>query len=107
MHRLLLMKKLSIVSKKPLKILKQLNIHNDFSTSGINLSSFKDSSDDQMNVSLFNIKKTLKLANAEFEDGFTNIKTTCPACKPTENVDDIYINKTTGKIRWLTSGINY
>lgn len=97
-HRLLLTKKLSIVSKKPLKILKQITANNDFSTSGHRLSSFKDNSDDQMNVSLFSIKKSLKLANAEFEDGFTNIKTHCPVCEPADKAEDIYINKTTGKL---------
>lgn len=97
-HRLFLTKKLSIVSKKPLKILKQLNANNDFSTSHHSLSSFKDSNDDQMNVSLFNIKKSLKLANADFEDGFTNIKTLCPVCEPSGKAEDIFINKTTGKL---------
>lgn len=95
-HRLLLTKKLSLVSKKPLKILKQLNVSQDFSTSGSNLSSFKDGNSDQMNVSLFNIKKSLKLANIEFEDGFTNLKTMCPVCDPSGKAEDIYINKTTG-----------
>lgn len=96
-HRLLLTKKLSLVSKKPLKIFKQRNVTQDFSTSGASLSSFKDTSGDQMNVSLFNVKKSLKLANIEFEDGFTNLKTLCPVCDPTGKAEDIYINKTTGE----------
>lgn len=96
-HRLFLTKKLSLVSKKPLKILKQLNVNNDFSTPSSSFSSFKDNTSDQMSVSLFNIKKSLRLANTEFEDGFTNLKTRCPVCEPAEAADDIYINKTTGK----------
>lgn len=96
-HRLLLSQKLSLVSKKPLKVLKQLNVNQDFSTSSTTLSSFKESGSDHMNVSLFNIKKSLKLANKEFEDGFTNIRTVCPVCDPKEKAEDIYINKTTGK----------
>lgn len=95
-HRLLLTKNLSILSKKPLKILKQLNTTNDLSTSGHSYYSFKANSDDQTNVSLFNIKKSLKLANADTEDGFTNIKTLCPVCEPSK-AGDIYINKTTGE----------
>lgn len=100
-HRLLLTKKLSLVSKKPLKILKQLNVHHDFSTSVSNLNSFKDSNSDQMNVSLFNIKKSLKMQNIAFEDGFTNLKTSCPVCETSDTAEDIYINKTTGKIASL------
>lgn len=96
-HRLFLSKKLSLVSKKPLKILKQLNVNNDFSTSGSSFSNFKDNTSDQLNVSLFNIKKSLKCANTEYEDGFTNMKTRCPVCEPAELADDIYINKTTGE----------
>lgn len=95
-HRLLLTKKL--VSKKPLKIVKQLNGNQDFSTTCCSTSSFKDNSSDQLNVSLFNIKKSLKLANTQFEDGFTNLKTLCPACDPQGKSEDIYINKTTGEI---------
>lgn len=96
-HRLFLSKKLSIVSKKPLNILKQLNANNDFSTTGTSFTNYKDNTSDQMNVSLFNIKKSLRLANTEFEDGFTNLKTRCPVCEPVDVVDGIYINKTTGE----------
>lgn len=95
-HRLLLSKKLSLMSKKPLKILKQLNP--EFSTTNTSSSSFKDGNGDQMNVSLFNIKKSLKLANKEFEDGFTNLKTMCPVCDPTGKTQKIFINKTTGEL---------
>lgn len=102
-HRLLLTKKLSLVSKKPLKIFKQLNASQEFSTSGSNLSSFKDDEREQMNVSLFNIKKSLKLANIEFDDGFTHLKTICPACDPAGKAEDIYINKTTGEMEISTS----
>jgi hypothetical protein len=94
----LLSKKLTLVSKKPLKVLKQLNVNQDFSTSSTTLSSFKDSGSDYTNVSLYNIKKSVKLANKEFVDGFTNIKTICPVCDPKENPEDIYINKTTGNL---------
>lgn len=97
-HRLLLSKKLSLMSKKPLKILKQLNPTQDFSTTNASPSSFKDANGDQMNVSLFNIKKSLKLANKEFEDGFTNLKTMCPVCDPTGKTEEIFINKTTGEL---------
>lgn len=93
-HRLLLSKKLSL---KPLKILKQLNSNQEFSTTNAGLSSFKDVNGDQMNVSLFNIKKSLKLANKEFEDGFTNLKTMCPVCDPSGKTEEIFINKTTGE----------
>ena len=96
-HRLLLSKKLSFVSKKPLKILKQLNVAQDFSTSSSHCS-YKDNNSDQMNVSLYNVKKSLKLANIEYEDGFTHLKTICPVCDPSEKAEDIFINKTTGEI---------
>lgn len=96
-HRLFISKKLALVSKKPLKIFKQLNVTQDFSTTGSSPNSFKDINSDQMNVSLFNIKKSLKLANIEFYDAFTNLKTICPVCDPTGKAEDIYINKTTGK----------
>lgn len=96
-HRLFVTKQLSLLAKKPLKIFKQLNGNQDFSTTGSNLNTFKDSND-QMNVSLFNIKKSLKLSNIEFEDGFTNLKTLCPVCDPAGTAEDIYINKTTGDI---------
>lgn len=96
--RLFLSKKLSLISKKPLKILYGPQ---DFSTSGCKQSSFKDVSGDKMNVSLFNVKKSLKLANVEFEDGYTNLKTLCPVCDP--KTEDVYINKTTGKIFFSTS----
>lgn len=96
-HRLLLTKKFSFVSKKPLKFIKQLNVSQDISTSSSLLSSFKDNSSDQINISLFNVKKSLKLANSEFEDGFTNLKTQCPVCNTSEKAEDIFINKTTGK----------
>lgn len=95
-HRLLLTNKLGLVSKKPLKILKQLNANHDFSTSVSNHNSFKDINNDQMNVSLFNVKKSLKLQNIAFEDRFTNLKTSCPVCEPSETADDVFINKTTG-----------
>lgn len=99
MHRLILYKKLGFVSKKPLKILTQLNATPDFSTSASTTNSFKDINSDQINVSLFNIKKSLKLANTDFEDGFTHLKTHCPACdSPSGKAEDIYINKTTGKV---------
>lgn len=97
-HRLLLTKKLRIVSKKPLKIFKSFNVTQDFSSTSSNQSSFKDITSDQINVSLFNIKKSLKLANTEYEDGFTNLKTMCPVCEPAGKDQDIYINKTTGKL---------
>lgn len=103
-HRLLLSKKLSLVSKKPLKFIKQLNVTQEFSTSGSMLSSFKDNSGDQMNISLFNVKKSLKLASTQFEDGFTHLKTLCPVCDPTtEKAEDIYINKTTGNVSCITN----
>lgn len=97
-HRLLLSKKLSLMSKKPLKILKQLNSTQEFSTTEGSSSSFKDVNGDQMNVSLFNIKKSLKLANKEFADGFTNLKTMCPVCDPIGKTEEIFINKTTGEL---------
>lgn len=95
-HRLLVTTKL--VSTKPLKIFKQLRVAQNFSTTCSSLSSFKDNSSDQINVSLFNIKKSLKLANTQFEDGYTNLKTICPACEPGGKSEEIYINKTTGEI---------
>lgn len=95
--RLLLTKKLSLVSKKPLKFIKQLNVSQDISTSSSSLSSFKDNNSDQINISLFNVKKSLKLANSGFEDGFTNLKTQCPVCDLPGKAEDIFINKTTGE----------
>jgi hypothetical protein len=103
-HRLFLTKKLSLVSKKPLKIFKQLNVTQDLSTTAPNPNSFKDNGE-HMNVSLFNIKKSLKLSNIEFEDRFTHLKTLCPVCDPTGKDEEIYINKTTGEIFQLKDWI--
>lgn len=99
--RLLFSNKLSLLSKKPLKLIKQLNVTQDFSTSGSTLSSYKDNSGDQMNISLFNVKKSLRVANTSFDDGFTHLKTLCPVCDPSGKAEDIYINKTTGDLTKL------
>lgn len=99
-HRVLLFKKLNFASRTPLRCsLNPLNVTQEFSTSSFSSSSFKNISSEQINVSLFNIKKSLKLNNTQFEDGFTNLKTLCPACDPEQNGKSatIYINKTTGK----------
>lgn len=75
-------------------------------TTSINFnSSFKDNKEDLNSVSLFNIKKTIKLSNVGFEEQFANIKTKCPACSCLDGSKDeedkaahtIYINKTTGE----------
>lgn len=99
-HRLL-SKKLSIGSKKSLNILKKfsLNNHNDISTTTSDYSSnFKEDTPEQPGASLLHIKRALKLANTEFQDGITNLKTGCPACDCEEGKkpNDIFINKTTG-----------
>lgn len=96
------------LAKKPIKVPKKIILSNDFSTTNNNLNNFKDISSDHMNVSLFNIRKSLKLANTEFEDGFTNLKVSCPVCEcnsTKSKTDDVYINKTTGKI--FNNTINY
>lgn len=96
-HRLLI-KKLTIGSKKSLNILKfSLN---EISTTNINQSSFKDETPEQPGTSLLHIRRSLKLANTEFQDGITNLRTACPVCDRQEGkkAEDIYINKTTGKL---------
>lgn len=48
-------------------------------------------------ISSFNIKKLIKSSGNTIEDGFTCIKTTCPACvQQTEQPKNIYIDKITG-----------
>lgn len=97
-HRLLC-KKLSWITKKRLNLLKHnVSAQRDLSTTPVDSSNFKDISSDQFNVSLFNIRKSLKLANTEFDDGWTNLKTNCPVCDGSTKSEDIFINKTTGKI---------
>lgn len=92
--RLSIAKYQKIIFKKSMKLLNGSN--NNFSSSQINCDNFKDDKNsDQLNVSLFSIKKTLKLANVPFEDNFTNLKTICPVCESSEK-GDVYINKTTG-----------
>lgn len=98
-HRLLL-NKLTIGSKKSLNILKKfsLNQTHELSTTNSNYSSFKDETPEQPGASLLHIKRALKLANTEFQDGVTNLRTTCPVCDCQEGKkpEDIFINKTTG-----------
>lgn len=53
--------------------------------------------EESTSFSLYNIKKTIKLAGYNIEDGFTCIKTTCPVCQLKEDTD-IYVNKTTGDV---------
>lgn len=96
--RLNYVKYYKIFSKKSVKF---LNSSNNFSSTQISYDSFKDDKNsDQLNVPLFSIKKTLKLANVKFEDNFTNLKTLCPVCESSEK-GDVYINKTTGELRIL------
>jgi len=101
-HRLLLSNTLNLVSKKPLKLIKQINVsqqqQEQFTTDNTALSSFKDIQNDPINISLFNIKRSMKLANVQFEDGFTNLKTSCPVCDPNSTPKDVFINKTTGNV---------
>lgn len=101
-HRLLA-KKLTIGSKKSLNILKKFSFNqsHDISTSNSNYSSFKDETPEQPGASLLQIRRTLKLANTEFYDGVTNLRTACPVCDRLEGkkCEDIFINKTTGEIR--------
>lgn len=93
--RLNYVKYYKIFSKKSVKL---LNNSSNFSSSQTNYDSFKDDKNsDQLNVPLFSIKKTLKLANIKFEDNFTNLKTLCPVCESSEK-SDVYINKTTGEL---------
>lgn len=53
---------------------------------------------DELAVSVYTIKKTLKQSGLECEDGYACIKTTCPACDmlPDPQKCNIYINKITG-----------
>ncbi|CRK91438.1 CLUMA_CG005110, isoform A, partial [Clunio marinus] len=79
------------------KIVKYFTIKLRYLKTKVPKNNFKDVNSDQMNISLFNIKKSLKLANIAFDDGYTNLKTNCPVCEGEENSSDIYINKTTGQ----------
>lgn len=47
--------------------------------------------------SLLQIKRYIKLNNICYQEGPTNIKTTCPVCETSAKTNDIFINKTTGK----------
>lgn len=83
-----------VFGKKSIKLLNSQS----FTSTQVNNESFKDGKDnDALNVPLFSIKKTLKLANVPFEDSFTNLKTSCPVCESSEKCD-VYINKTTGEL---------
>lgn len=99
-HRLLA-KKLTIGSKKSLNILKKFSFNQtcEISTSNSNYNNFKDETPDQPGASLLHIRRSLKLANTEFQDGVTNLRTSCPVCDRLEGkkVEDIFINKTTGE----------
>lgn len=92
-HRLLV-KKLTIGSKKSLKILKKFSF-NEISTTNSNYSSFKDEKPEQPGALL------LKLASIEFQNGVTNLQMACPVCDRVEGkkCEDIFINKTTGEKR--------
>lgn len=97
--RLSFAKYYKVFSKKSIKLLNSQS----FTTTQINQDNFKDAKDgDQLNVPLFSIKKTLKLANVQFEDNFTNLKTSCPVCDASEK-GDVYINKTTGESYRITN----
>jgi hypothetical protein len=70
----------------------------EFSSTQINL---KDETEKD-STSIIQIKKVLKTHNISYQDGITNIKTSCPVCEKNEDQSrDIYINKTTGKIQIL------
>lgn len=69
----------------------------EFSSTNINL---KDEAEKD-STSIIQIKKVLKTYNTNYQDGITNIKTSCPVCEKNEQQQqsrDIYINKTTGKM---------
>lgn len=98
-HRLLV-NNLTIGSKKQIQILNRIsyNQNHEISTTTINYGSFKDESPLLPGAFLMHIKRSLKLANVEYQDGVTNLKTSCPACdcKEGTKAEDIFINKTTG-----------
>lgn len=56
------------------------------------------SQDIPTDISITNIKKTLKANKLNFDDGFANIITECPLCVYEDNQtrNKVYINKTTG-----------
>lgn len=69
----------------------------ELSSTNINL---KDETEKD-STSIIQIKKVLKTHNINYQDGITNIKTSCPVCEKNEQQQqsrDIYINKTTGEI---------
>ncbi|XP_070509499.1 mitochondrial DNA helicase [Chironomus tepperi] len=68
----------------------------EFSTTQSFLINLKDEIDKD-STSVIQIKKVLKSNNISYQDGITNIKTSCPVCEKSEDQsNDIYINKTTG-----------
>ncbi|KAG5671648.1 hypothetical protein PVAND_001839 [Polypedilum vanderplanki] len=86
-HRVLLSNHLT----KSFNVLKKVS----FTTTNNNFN--KDDSNEHASASLLQIKRTLKIANIEFQDNATNFKTSCPVCeKSYSQQKDIYINKTTG-----------
>lgn len=101
-HRILLSNKSTVVSKNSINILKKWRAQssNNLSTTSSDFDSFKDElPNEQPSTSLLHIKRSLKLNNTEFQDGITNLKTSCPICDHSEKSvknEDIFINKTTG-----------
>ena len=47
-------------------------------------------------ISILNVKRIIKASGFDMDDGFTSIKTTCPACDGSNNDNKIYVNKITG-----------
>lgn len=71
---------------------------NEISTTHPFLINLKEEADND-STSIIQIKKVLKSNNISYQNGITNIKTSCPVCeKSEEQSKDIYINKTTGKM---------
>lgn len=70
-------------------------------TTNVDLKTTEESS----NFSLYNVKKIMKGSGRAFDEGFTCIRSECPACdlnkgKSTQ-LSTVFVNKTTGKFNAL------
>lgn len=97
--RVLLSKKLSLISsnKQQISLLKKqkCSLQRDFSSTIIRQKD--DSTSESPSSTLMKIKKYVKLNNISYQEGPTNLKTSCPVCEGCSN-KDIFINKTTGDL---------
>lgn len=49
--------------------------------------------------SLYNVRKVVKASSRPFDEGYTSIRSECPACdlKTSQGCPSVFINKTTGE----------